>query len=284
MTYCKRTSLLVALVILTAIGSAYGLEVKIYADPAAAEAQIFDNGPGIVPLYVIATQYFGLTGVQFSAPLPSCFTGAVWVGDTHVFPLHVGNSQAGVAIGWDECLQAPVHVLTINVLAQGLTETCCPYPVLPDPMVISGQVEGSDCASNVVYGVGLSSYVFDEAPGPPLIGGPNPPNGATNQPLDTDIHWTVTSQRCGCPLMTNRVYFGTDPNPPIDPHFMSESTTFDPGPLQPHTTYYWKVLSFYCCPCDSDESATGPVWSFTTEGGVPAVPTTWGRIKSLFES
>lgn len=260
---------------------ANGFVVKIFADPGATEPQIFDNGPGVVSLCVVVLYSTGLTAVEFAAPLPSCFSGATYLSDTPVFPLTIGTSQSGVAVGWETCLQSSVHVLTINVLAQGLTAACCAYPVVPHPMM--GIIDGVDCGGNEVTGIGDRSFVFNREPGPPLVVSPSPPDGATNQLLDTKLQWSVESQRCGCPSMLNRICFGTVPDPPIDPNFMWEYTTFDPGLLQPNTTYYWKVLSFYCCPCDVDEATTGPVWNFTTGAGVPVAPTTWGRIKSQYE-
>lgn len=263
---------------------AHGFLVRIYADPGRNEPQIFDNGPGVVSLYVIVEYSTGLKGVGFYAPLPSCFEGATWLSDTPVYPWTMGTSQTGVSVAWETCQYSAIHVLTINVMAQGLTEGCCQYPVLPSPYSPIGAIEGADCSDNLITGLGYTSFVSNAEPGPPLVANPSPPEGETNQPLDTKLQWSVESQRCGCPSMLNRICFGTVPDPPIDPDFMWEYTTFDPGLLQPNTTYYWKVLSFYCCPCDVDEATTGPVWSFTTRAGVPVAPTTWGRIKSLYES
>jgi hypothetical protein len=47
---------------------------------------------------------------------------------------------------------------------------------------------------------------------------------------------------------------------------MSVNPTFDPGTLQPGTTYYWRVDEF-----TGATTYKGNVWSFTT---VPSVPVT----------
>jgi hypothetical protein len=79
------------------------------------------------------------------------------------------------------------------------------------------------------------------------------------------------------------VYFGTDPDEVANAAGAAASgrMTFDPGPLELDTTYYWRVDSF-----DGTEWRTGDVWSFTTtkpggglvgeyanySGGVPDPP------------
>ncbi|MFH1883988.1 MAG: hypothetical protein ABIL62_14925 [Planctomycetota bacterium] len=92
-----------------------------------------------------------------------------------------------------------------------------------------------------------------------------PPKGAYNpQPADgqavtdteTDLIWAVDWN----PVMYV-VHFGTDAdqvtNAPagFGPPLMEVG--FDPGPLEPGTTYYWRTDVFY------GTWITGPVWSFS---------------------
>jgi hypothetical protein len=74
-------------------------------------------------------------------------------------------------------------------------------------------------------------------------------------------------------VYSHRVYFGTDPNPP------STALQFlqDPGPLEPNTTYYWRVTGF-----TDNLPYEGPLWSFTTAGPLRAEASTWGRVKALY--
>ena len=76
----------------------------------------------------------------------------LYLSDTAVFPVTIGSSQTGVAIGYGACLAAPIHILSINVFCQGLTPPCCYYSVLPDPQTLSGQIEVVDCANNLLVG------------------------------------------------------------------------------------------------------------------------------------
>ncbi len=258
-----------------ALGQGIGA-VGLCADQQATSMHIEDNAPGVVNIYAIVVYASeGVSAVQFSAPIPECFKGAVYLGETTMFPLVIGNSQAGVAVAFGQCLVSPIHVLTINVFAQGLTDTCCFYPVLPDPIVSSGEVEFVDCDENLVHGTGLTSIVGEF--GPPWVGDPIPPDGSTGQSEDTDLSWSVQMCSFGLGLVFNFVYFGTTPDPPMVAEY-HEPYWYDPGPLEPGTTYYWKVKVQ-----DTDGGVTtSPVWSFTTHKGIPAEQTTWGKIKALY--
>ena len=85
---------------------------------------------------------------------------------------------------------------------------------------------------------------------------PIPADGAIFVDPDTDLSWSA-----GLEAALHYVYFGTDrdavasgTNPA-----MVVDTTFDPGPLQNGTTYYWRVDEF-----DGVQITAGDVWSFTT--------------------
>jgi hypothetical protein len=88
----------------------------------------------------------GATASQFSAPMPPCM-GAIWLSDTAVYPVTIGNSQTGVAIGYGACIPGPNHILSINYFCQGLAGPCCYYYVQEDPNVPSGEIEIVDCTS-----------------------------------------------------------------------------------------------------------------------------------------
>jgi hypothetical protein len=56
------------------------------------------------------------------------------------------------------------------------------------------------------------------------------------------------------------VYFGTDPTPDASGFIGNQGgTTFNPGPLSPATTYYWRIDQV-----NAQGTTTGDVWSFTT--------------------
>jgi len=233
---------------------------------------------GFVYVHVFARPYIGITATRFSMPLPSCVPGAYRLADMPVFPVTLGNSETGVSIGFGTCKEgSDFRVLTVLYYMPGTTEGCCPFPILPDPYAESGEIEFADCAFELAMGARSTSYVSTVHTSPPLVGSPAPSDGATERPLDTKLGWTV--HRCDCYLTwhVNQVYFGTTPDPPMVASGIEEDS-YDPGPLQHSTTYYWKVKTLV----GSSLSTTSPVWSFSTVVGVPAESTTWGRVKALY--
>jgi hypothetical protein len=89
---------------------------------------------------------------------------------------------------------------------------------------------------------------------------PEPANEAESVSIDVKLSWTP-----GFGAAIHFVYFGdnfedvsnADGNPPWG------SAIYNPGPLKPAKTYYWRVDEF-----DASQTYKGDVWSFTTEGAV----------------
>jgi hypothetical protein len=230
-----------------------------------------------VSIYAFVVFSPGATGVQFSAPLPNCWTGATYLSDDVPAPFyHIGNSQTGIAIAFGSCVVSPIHVLTMQVFTASpdFPGGCCMYNIQPDMYATPPGIYYTDCADppNLLTATGGGVYVT-----PPVFSNPSPANDAHDQALDVDLEWNVTLCSCGLGAVFYNIYFGTDPDPPLYSQY-NGSTFCDPGILQPATTYYWKVLVI-----DTDTGSTmGPVWSFTTEGAIPVERSTWGRIKNLF--
>ncbi|UCH84511.1 MAG: hypothetical protein JSW50_02120 [Candidatus Latescibacterota bacterium] len=149
----KALLLTLVLVVSASMAFAQAGSVGLFADPGGVNCNVTDI-PGLLPIFAVHVYHAGATACQFSAPVPACMIAAIWLSDTAVFPVTVGNSQTGVAIGYGLCQGAPTHVLTINVFAQGLSAPCCVYPVLPDPNVPSGQVEVVDCNNSLLQATG----------------------------------------------------------------------------------------------------------------------------------
>jgi hypothetical protein len=89
---------------------------------------------------------------------------------------------------------------------------------------------------------------------------PSPPDGATFVDPDADLSWSADAD-----VVAHDVYFGTDEQAVADGtgatfQGRQEATTFDPGPLAPLATYYWRI--------DEVTAAglvrPGEVWSLTT--------------------
>ncbi|MHC4704982.1 MAG: LamG-like jellyroll fold domain-containing protein, partial [Planctomycetota bacterium] len=88
---------------------------------------------------------------------------------------------------------------------------------------------------------------------------PAPIDGNKILDLTANLTWTGGWS----PIMHN-VNFGTDPAALAPVSMMQMDATYDAGPLEPDTTYYWRIDEFY-----GFETIEGPVWSFST---VPVLP------------
>jgi lysophospholipase L1-like esterase len=76
--------------------------------------------------------------------------------------------------------------------------------------------------------------------------------------LDQRLAWAA-----GPGTISHEVYLGTDPAPSFVTNQVG--TTYDPGELQPETTYYWRINEI-----TPAHTVTGQVWRFTTgSGSVP---------------
>ncbi len=144
-------------------------QLQLYADETGVDCIIQDT-PGVVMVYVYYFDYFsddGVGAVQFAAPLPSCWTGAIWLGDSSPWA-SLGDSQLndprGWTVGFGSCQILPVLVGSIIYLSQGLAPVCCPYPVVkaedghPEiPMPV-----GADCSEPNPFLIGIeagTSYI-----------------------------------------------------------------------------------------------------------------------------
>jgi hypothetical protein len=275
-----------SLILIVAIGclmagtalSQTGGAIGIFGDPGAT-TYFKDEVSGLSTYYLVLVNSQGATAVQFSAPIPECFEGAVYLGENTPFPTMLGNSQTGVAIAFGTCLMSPVELLRVSVITTGQTGVCCRFPVLPDPMEPSGEILYTDCTMLVpAIGYLCGGVAIIGAWGPPEISGYYPPDGATGQPLTAaQLSWSIDMCSQGLGVVWNNVYFGTDPNPPRVAQW-HDPFTWDPGFLALGTTYYWKVEVV-----DTDGGTTmSPVWSFTTAQTVPGKQATWGKIKALY--
>jgi len=91
---------------------------------------------------------------------------------------------------------------------------------------------------------------------------PEPEDGETGVYINTDLGWTG-----GDPdgdEVTYDVYFGKSSPPPLIESNQS-GTTYNPGLLDFETEYFWQIVAWD----EFENSAVGPIWSFTTEENLP---------------
>jgi hypothetical protein len=152
------------LAVLVLSTSAYGQAgiIGIFANPGGTNCNLPDDAPGVVSYYIVHIETTGAMACQFSAPAPSCLLGS-WLSDTPIFPVVIGDSQTGVAVGYGTCQSEPIHVLTVNYFVQGQSEACCRYHIRPDPLIASGQIEIADCFGELLYGIAGTGVVKPNA-------------------------------------------------------------------------------------------------------------------------
>ncbi|HEU4366467.1 MAG TPA: FlgD immunoglobulin-like domain containing protein [Candidatus Krumholzibacteria bacterium] len=253
--------------------SAQGPSVGLYSDAAGSGCSLSDNSQGFFNAYVVVRPGpQGVSAVQFSAPPPPCFTG-VYVGDQTVAgTLVLGNSQTGVSVSLTTCSAFTTHVLTIQYFGYGTTPPCCEYPVLPDPLI--GEVTVVDCFFNTEPATGVVSMINADG-SCPCAGNspPNPPDSpipahlSGNVVLDQVLSWTATDPDDN--IAGYDVYFGTDPSPPLAATGLT-TASYDPGPLEPVTTYYWRIVVRDVLGSET----SGDVWMFSTrpQNSPPGAP------------
>jgi hypothetical protein len=276
---------IIASIVFTA--SSQTITVGLYSDPQGTECDWFLSPGAWVDLYVVITgsELACLTGVQFAAPVPPCARGKlIWLGDSTPFPVTLGDSQTGIAIGFGTYYYTPITALRMSYYVADANLDLCDLPVLPAPYETSGQVLVTDCAFNLIpaqgHGVGLSYCVADMPPPYNL----SPSDGATDVSLDPVLSWeSWMPDVCGEGMLgcypTHQVYFGTTPNPPKVLYDYSHFT-WTPGPLQPAMTYYWRVVHLTWM---STHAGSSPEMSFTTIGSVATRDPNWGSIKALYD-
>ena len=155
----KVVFLTVALLLTASLAFGQAGSIGMFGDTAGTDCNLLDVAPGLCSYYVVFVWHSGVTGAQFSAPVPAC-VGAMYMSDATVWSVNIGTSQTGISIGTGQCVAAPTHLLTLNFFCQGMTPpgACCYYPILPHPAATSGVVEGVDCAFQPTFptaGVGI---------------------------------------------------------------------------------------------------------------------------------
>ena len=118
-------------------------------------------------------------------------------------------------------------------------------------------------ASIVLLALGVPLFGASGA-APSIPSSPSPADAAVNVSVTTALAW-ATDQNA----RSFDVYLGTSTTPALVGS-ANKFATYNPGPLAPATTYYWRVVA----KGTGGSSATGPLWRFTTAGTAPPPPPT----------
>ena len=227
-------------------------------------------------IYVTFSNWSGeATRLAFGAALsPNSGYTAYYVGSSFTV---TGNMDSGFVVDFGSCFQGSSTVMEFLLLPTSAFGNCPTFQLTPHPSY--GGIRYFDC-DDVPHRVERSTGMRLNPSGTCFVSSapydPYPADGATNVPLTLSLEWSFDEPQCGdISGREDNIYFGTSPNPPFLDIWGGEPYPLQP--LQPSTTYYWKVRTRAY-----GLIGTSPVWSFTTISTVPAKQTTWGAVKALY--
>ncbi len=237
--------------------------IGIYTEPTGNTCS-FTGDSGLVTAFVVfRPDANGVTGVQFSAPLPSCFA-ATYISETVTAELlYIGNSQSGISIAMPSCARNPIPVMQITYLQNGGTTPCCEYPIMPDPSV--GSIIATGCTFEEIPVLAVPAH-FNADGSCPCAGNSAPSIPSVPVPQDMTGNVSVTpimswyASDIDGNLSEYDLYLGTTPNPPLVAAGLSFANYVPDPPLAPLTTHYWRVVARD----DGGLETPGPTWVFTT--------------------
>ena len=258
--------------VLATVSPAGAQQARIDITVNGIQACDFSAPAGIGTATVTVVSSFPFRAVRFKAMAPC---GLVVVSTTSPFPF-TGNPQTGVDISLPACTEAPVVVLQIAFLAP-VAVSGCTWDVLPydgkENIVLA------DCDGFLMKGASARGLYCGDVNSWIAPYRPDPQNGATDVPVNTLLSYVGNA---------NVLRFGVQPPYQTDevcnaPFGSLCANPFDPGILQPYTTYHWSAVHWCAGTCPHGDGAYSDLWSFTTGSGPLATqPSTWGRVKALY--
>jgi hypothetical protein len=131
--------------------------IGIFADPAGTNCNL-PGVPGIAYYYFVHVNAIGASASQWAAPAPTCFSG-MRLADLAVFAVNLGNTSAGVTVGYGTCKTGTFHIMTALYQVFAPAGPCCRWKVVADPSLSSGKIEIPDCLFLMSYGTGGQGIV-----------------------------------------------------------------------------------------------------------------------------
>jgi len=180
----------------------------------------------------------------------------------------------GASVLLQDCQPAGTWVKLYDVTLMRVSSQPVHFTIRPLNAMTCPTVAGCDLvASCVTFG---GAATISEAP---IL--TSPANGATDVPTNVELQWqSHLHALCTCASTPfGKVFFGTDPNPPLFGGVDYEVSTshFDPGPLQPLTTYYWRIEDWNCV-----IGASSTLGTFRTQDLVAVRSNNWTTVKKLY--
>ena len=149
----------VLVVLLASPGLSHAQEgiVMLYTDVAFTACNAVSPA-GVLTIYVVYELHDGARSLRYAITEDS--GGAlVHLADQNQFTLVTGNSQTGVDISFDGCLQGAIHVQNVLYSILSPPPTCTFIVVMPDPTAPTGRIEGTDCGNVKRYPISSQASV-----------------------------------------------------------------------------------------------------------------------------
>jgi hypothetical protein len=227
----------------------------------------------------VQLQSIAVSRVSLSVPNPpfGILVGAQWNYPT------TGDIATGIEFDLGGCVANPILGQLVIIVPDGIPPDCQPWKV-NDGAVVE-DCDGNVLAATSVYNrVSVSGGFCNNCcleccaslPAYNLF----PPDGATGLPLNLQLSWDGTYSSpdpdAGC-----FVEIGTDPDCANWVSYEAEcgAQTFSPDFLQPHTTYYWRVV--WTPDPARCHGVTAPR-TFRVDAPVVTEASTWGRVKAMY--
>jgi hypothetical protein len=128
--------------------------IGVYEDALGTDSEITDTG-GSVTLYVVHDVANSM-GASFRIEAPAGWTRTLV---QNQFNVTLGNPEDGVAVGFGDCLQGPIHILTLTYDSPGNSAPDAMFKVRPHSGIPDG-IETVDCTrTELRTTIGVSSPV-----------------------------------------------------------------------------------------------------------------------------
>ncbi len=233
---------------------------------------IYTSSGSLVFVYLVAGVSAGspIEQVKLAIPTPPCLT----------LVMGPAGIESGTTLDLIGCGSGTQVIATLIYVTNNL-DSCCTLLIRPYESVFGFDLEGTDCNGGPVMvdrrGLVVQPPGVLGCGGPTVPSNPWPPDGATDVSPTPALTWeSEPTVGTNLGVFEMRLFLGTTSDPPLVEYYAFPPHTV--GPLEPSTTYYWKIGSYV-----SDfGSATGPVWQFTTAATVSVQRSTWGAIKAMY--
>jgi hypothetical protein len=114
--------------------------IGVYTDADGTDIDVIDSG-GTVTLYVVHKVTPGALGSSFRVEAPA---GWVRLTAQPQFAVTLGNPEDGLSVGYGDCLNGAIHVMTLTYDSPGNTVPNSKFKILPHSGIPEG-VETVDC-------------------------------------------------------------------------------------------------------------------------------------------